>query len=138
MASRIYGPSLKAMRGAFKNHAITLNQLKLIKSCMVGKCNSEKIIKAMVYTGKCSYQTGNYLLTRVNRILWLFDYFSCGYGVECIRSKQDTMHNFAGIEYVNHGDTYAATLIYDYSTGNFRACSYGDILESARARRRFE
>jgi hypothetical protein len=52
-----------------------------------------------------------------------------GHGIEYIASEQDTMRSREGIEYVNMGDTYDTTLIYDYKTGRFYVGAWGDWVE---------
>ena len=52
-----------------------------------------------------------------------------GDGVEYIASEQDTMRSRAGLEFVNMGDTYDTTLIYDFSTGRFYVGAWGDWVE---------
>lgn len=51
------------------------------------------------------------------------------HGVECIRSEKDTMYEFHGIEYLNTGETYQTTLLYDYHTQTYRVQSWGDCVE---------
>ena len=55
-----------------------------------------------------------------------------GHGVEYIRDKRDSINyrDMYGIEYVNMGDTYAPTVIYDHSARRFRFMSIGDLIES--------
>ena len=57
-----------------------------------------------------------------------------GYGVEYAPSKQDTHGKGRGLEYVNMGDTYAMTIIYDCLHGRFVCAAWGDIVESERNR----
>ena len=57
-----------------------------------------------------------------------------GYGVEYAPSKQDTYGRGRGLEYVNMGDTYAPTIIYDCLHQRFICASWGDIIESERNR----
>jgi hypothetical protein len=52
-----------------------------------------------------------------------------GDGIEYIPSEQDTMRSRAGLEFVNMGDTYDTTLIYDFSTGRFYVGAWGDWVE---------
>lgn len=59
-----------------------------------------------------------------------------GHGVEYIQSHADTMRSQDGLSYVNMGDTYDTTLLYDHKTGRFSVGSWGDIVE--RQPRRFE
>ena len=57
-----------------------------------------------------------------------------GYGVEYAPSKQDTHGKGLGLEYVNMGDNYAMTIIYDCLHGRFVCAAWGDIVESERNR----
>jgi hypothetical protein len=52
-----------------------------------------------------------------------------GFDVEYIASSSDTMRRQDGLEYVNMGDTYDTTLIYDHGKGRFLVTSWGDIVE---------
>ena len=53
-----------------------------------------------------------------------------GYGVEYLPSRQDTHGKAAGLEYVNMGETYAATILYDCLHKRFICASWGDIMEA--------
>ena len=68
-------------------------------------------------------------LYMVNRIL------SGYHGVEILRSVNDTMYKFNGISYLNTGDSYGATLMYDHGRGKWLLACWGDIVE--RQPRRF-
>lgn len=52
-----------------------------------------------------------------------------GNGIEYIESQQDTMRHREGLSYVNMGDTYDTTLIYDHKTGRFYVGAWGDWVE---------
>ncbi len=52
-----------------------------------------------------------------------------GSGIEYIESQQDTMRRREGLSYVNMGDTYDTTLIYDHKTGRFYVGAWGDWVE---------
>jgi hypothetical protein len=67
--------------------------------------------------------------TGAPRILQTADKMMNGHGVERISGVG------GGLMYVNMGDTYDATLIYDYKTNRFVVSSWGDIVE--RQPRRF-
>ena len=82
-------------------------------------------VKARMDAG-VPYQT---LLEEADRLL-------NGHGVEYIQSQADTMRSQDGLSYVNMGDTYDTTLLYDHKTGRFSVGSWGDIVE--RQPRRFE
>lgn len=62
-------------------------------------------------------------------ILGHADYMMSGNGVERISGRP-------GLMFVNMGDTYDTTLIYDYKTNRFVVSSWGDIVE--RQPRRFD
>ena len=57
-----------------------------------------------------------------------------GYGVEYLPSKLDTYSKGVGLEYVNMGETYAPTILYDCLRKRFICGSWGDIVESAPTR----
>ena len=57
-----------------------------------------------------------------------------GYGVEYVPSRLDTYAKAVGLEYVNMGETYAPTIIYDCLHRRFICASWGDIIESERNR----
>lgn len=65
-----------------------------------------------------------------------------GFDVEYIRSRNDTMRTPDGLDFVNMGDTYDLTLIYDHSKGKYVVSSWGDIVEAdmrlPASRRRFD
>jgi len=82
-------------------------------------------LKAMMDDGKS-----------VSTILREADRLLNGHGVEYIQSHADTMRSQDGLSYVNMGDTYDTTLLYDHKTGRFSVGSWGDIVE--RQPRRFE
>ena len=67
--------------------------------------------------------------TGAPRILQAADRMMSGNGVERISGRP-------GLMFVNMGDTYDTTLIYDYKTNRFVVSSWGDIVE--RQPRRFE
>ena len=59
-----------------------------------------------------------------------------GHGVEYVESTEDSFRRPMGLSYVNLGDTYSATVAFDWRTLRFRfGASWGDIVE--RAPRRF-
>lgn len=55
-----------------------------------------------------------------------------GHGVEYMRDERDSINyrDMYGIEYVNMGDFYAPTVMYDHSARRFRFTSMGDLIES--------
>ena len=57
-----------------------------------------------------------------------------GYGVEYAPSKMDAHGKGRGLEYVNMGDTYKPTILYDCLHKRFICASWGDMVESEPAR----
>lgn len=51
-------------------------------------------------------------------------------GVEYIAHRDDGMRDIYGLEYLNTGDTYATTIIYDHSRGSWRVGCWGDVVEA--------
>lgn len=61
-----------------------------------------------------------------------------GFGVEYIASEDDDVFGSHGAYYVNLGDAYTPTILYDCARGSFQVTSYGDWVETQeRAGRRF-
>lgn len=58
-----------------------------------------------------------------------------GHGVEYLRSNCDTFRSVNGIEYVNMGDPYRMTLLFDHASERFSVGCWGDVVE--RDERRF-
>lgn len=56
------------------------------------------------------------------------------HGVESWPSNQDTCTDFQGFEYLNSGDTYSPTLIYDYARQKWSLTTCGDVVEADPAR----
>jgi hypothetical protein len=54
-----------------------------------------------------------------------------GYGVEVIWGNRVRGYGWPDLEYVNMGDTYASTIIYDHVTNRFLwGANWGSIVES--------
>lgn len=51
------------------------------------------------------------------------------YGVEYIAHEHDTFHTVYGLDYLNTGDSYTKTIIYDHSKGRYVVAAWGDIVE---------
>ena len=54
-----------------------------------------------------------------------------GYGVEYIAHRDDTFRQRHGLEYVNVGDTYSTTFVWDHHRERLLITSWGDIVERA-------
>jgi hypothetical protein len=68
---------------------------------------------------------------RVQTALQTADTLIGGHGVEYIRHSEDTMREVQGIDYVNMGDPYICTLLFDNMRGTFDVCPWGNIIECA-------
>lgn len=71
------------------------------------------------------YQRGDrrdHALSIMNKALETF-------GVEYIASRQDTYNNGEGLQYLNTGDPYIETIIYDEGMGTWLISTYGDLVE---------
>jgi hypothetical protein len=64
---------------------------------------------------------------RLYKILHAIDELLEGHGVECIRKDGEV-----ALEYINMGDTYIPTIVFNHQTWTFRCCSWGDIVEKGR------
>ena len=53
-----------------------------------------------------------------------------GCGVEYIRHRHDTFRTSLGLEYINQGDTYTTTIVFDHLKCTWRLCDWGSIVES--------
>lgn len=77
------------------------------------------------------YSQGN----KTDRQLEAINILIEGHGVAYAASSRDTCSKAYGIEYINMGDTYAVTVIYDRDKGRFIVATVGDTVE--RNPRRF-
>jgi hypothetical protein len=64
-----------------------------------------------------------------------------GFGVAYFHSRKETARTPDGIDFVNMGDTYDLTLVYDHNKGKYVVTSWGDIVEAdmrlPKSRQRF-
>ena len=51
-------------------------------------------------------------------------------GMEYVAHRLDDRHGSHGLTFLNTGDTYTATIIYDHHRGTLAVTSWGDIVES--------
>lgn len=65
-----------------------------------------------------------------------------GFDVIYLNSRNDTMRTPDGLEFVNMGDTYNLTLVYDHNKGKYVVTTWGDIVEAdarlPKSRQRFQ
>ena len=72
--------------------------------------------------------------SRLDRIMECLNEVLGTYGVEAIGDSQTYG---PPAEYLNAGDTYAATLVFDRLVGNFKLTSWGDWLEKNESKAAF-
>ena len=52
------------------------------------------------------------------------------HGVEYIAHRDDSLRETLGLEYLNTGDSYASTIIFDHARRSWRVTSWGDVVEA--------
>lgn len=78
------------------------------------------------------YSSGDKALQAIDK---LFDWT---FGVEVLRDNGwSAYYCDIGMEYLNSGDMYTPTIMYDTRSGNYRVGCLGDILESQTGQKRF-
>ena len=76
----------------------------------------------MAYIDHCQSQSDTYCaFAKINKLI-------DGYGVEYSQSTKDSSVAL-WIEYVNTGDTYSPTILYDYEKQHYYLTTWGDIVE---------
>jgi len=115
-------PSIKTLNERLR---LTPEQARQIKDLISGKTRPENMPNNCHYSHKIAA-----ILEACNAI----GEFS---GLEYIADKRDK-NNYAscyGLSYLNAGDMYINTLIYDHDTGRYSVKSLGDILEKPESNR---
>ena len=104
---------------------ITIEQAIQVKGVIEGNIDPLSFESVTRWVGRCYNMPSKFelKLEALNEIIE-------GYGIEYIQHKDDTFTDPQGLTYVNLGDTYANTIIFDHSCNSFKLCSFGDIVES--------
>ena len=63
--------------------------------------------------------------------LHVIDKLLGGFGVEAVGGDMEVSSYSPDMAYVNTGDTYSPTVVYDYGSGRFSLTSWGDWVERA-------
>jgi hypothetical protein len=114
-------PSKKALIDALN---ITPEQADTVRGLIRGTVitkNPAQFPKANAYFSKCHHEPG-----RLTRILECLNEVLEMHGVEALGGVRTYG---PPAEYLNTGDTYASTLLFDHIAGNFKLTTYGDWLE---------
>jgi hypothetical protein len=97
----------------------------------------EAFYEEVVYPhhGQGLYATLDYYRNRrVDVALKIMDVAMETHGVEYVKSNEDTYHDAEGFEYLNTGDTYSATIIYDLAEGRWLLGTWGGMVEADEGR----
>jgi hypothetical protein len=114
-------PSAKALISSLN---ISPEQAATVRGLIRGEIrtkDAERFPKSNAYFAKCYHEPH-----RLTRILECLNECLETFGVECIGEVRTYG---PPAEYLNTGDTYAATLVFDHIAGNFKLTSWGDWLE---------
>jgi hypothetical protein len=109
-------PSVKTLRTIAGDRAQELRDL------LDGVNKTREYESVRAWESQC-YHKPSY----IERVLCAANEIISGYGVECLVDSDGQ----ARWEYINMGDTYAATLLYNRETGQFTVGTWGDIVERA-------
>lgn len=112
-------PSIKTLESAFPGRGKELRQaLKMTRSQL-----------AEHPAGKARMAECYHPLRTCDIRLHALDSIAGTHGVEYIAHEDDASHGVYGLWYLNAGDSYSATIIYDHRVSRYRVASWGDIVE---------
>lgn len=97
---------------------IPIESAIIIKGIIAGTISPKQFPGAIKYAEEC-YTPPSHLELKLYAINDILN----GCGVESIQDNNINIH------YVNLGDTYTTTILYDNNCNIFRYCSWGDFLE---------
>ncbi|HEY5606260.1 MAG TPA: hypothetical protein VIL45_07055 [Thermoplasmata archaeon] len=118
-------PSIKTIREAFPS--LEEGKAGEIRALLAGKRDPERYESVRKWLSQCYNRPDNdeMILEACNEILG-------GYGTEAIWDEDSELSPVA--TYVNVGDPYVATILYDCYRGTWRIMGYGDWVELAERR----
>lgn len=122
-------PSKKSLIEALR---ITPEQADTVRGLIRGEIrtkDAERFPKSNAYFAKCCHEP-----KRLDRILACLDECLGTFGVEALGEVQTYG---PPAEYLNTGDTYSPTLLFDHITGKFCLTSWGDWFERNENKRSF-
>jgi hypothetical protein len=97
-----------------------------IRDIVKGHLNPMEIPK-LEFLFRDFYRHPGQIFTKLIALNHLLD----GFGVEAIREEKSGMGKVVA-EYVNMGDTYNATILYNVKSQNFYVTTWGDFVERNR------
>ena len=104
---------------------LSKEQAQKVKEILTGKSDLMAWASARQYYYSCYHPP-----TRHEMALYALNEAMGGYGAEYVPSVLDTSYESYGVEYINLGETYQATLCYDRNKGKWMIAAWGDIVES--------
>jgi hypothetical protein len=117
-------PSTKAFREAFPS--IPPAKITKLRKILRGDLDPLSVPSVERWALQCFNRPAQIelLLSAANDLL-------DGFGVEPLETQEEweTLTSGPRREYINMGETYAVTLIYDHDHGRFFLASYGDVVE---------
>lgn len=112
-------PSIKTLETAFPDKGATLRLLLESTKAVL----DHPAVKQ--WTDQC-YNCP----TLLERRLVALNAESDGFGVEYISHKDDRFNYQRGLSYINQGDTYTTTIVFDHYSHNWRVIDWGSIIEA--------
>lgn len=106
---------------------ISKDKLSQVRKLIKGQVDLESFDSVKRRIAECYHRPDDtdLTLTAINEVLE-------GYGVEAIRgSWEGGYYGDVAAVYVNMGDTYDQTVVYDTRKGEYKVTSWGDWVESA-------
>jgi hypothetical protein len=99
---------------------------RTLKDVLTGKVDLEDIEAGAERIGECYHKP-----SKIDVVMHIANKILGGYGVEYVAHKNDGYleRESKGFEYVNMGDTYEPTLIFDRLKGKWIVGTWGDIVE---------
>jgi len=112
-------PSIKTLENAFPGKGKALREALLMSKAQLSEHPAGENRTAECYHPPACYDIRMHVLNSIAEC----------HGVEYIASDKDTFTTASGFDYLNVGDSYAATIIRFCETGNYRVACIGDIVE---------
>lgn len=112
-------PSIKTLDSAFPGYGKDLRQVLEMNRSQLAQHPAGAARIAECYHPPKTYDVRLHVLDSIAE--------TCG--VEYIEHEDDTFHTVYGLDYLNTGDSYTRTIIYDHSKGRYIVAAWGDIVE---------
>lgn len=112
-------PSMKTLTQNFGEH-----KARYIRDLMEGTFDPEKLTSVSDWVTQC-YSSPSILELQLSGINDILE----GHGVEAIWGEAETM--LPAAEYINMGDTYDSTILYDHTRAKWEVTTWGDWVEWA-------